>query len=558
MQFIKDNLFYSVLVAVVLVLGGALVALNLGAQAAADAKQAPIVEVSQTIGKLYSRPYVNTRVNSVRERQVHETERLLKRTIANAARWSRGDGRDPYRPMVLPKHDKESGRKIGTIPAFPIDKDLYKDYTLGYWATVHYRERMDGVFKPLHPASPPNGEEIQAELDRINSTLEEIARRKERDEELRKLEQEAQDKDADGGEGPDRKAPAPTPIAPPARGLGPVVGPDRGLPARGEMPVPTGRDGRPLRGPGTEGGPEDAEAEAVDWAEKARNNMRLFKAGLPIDPEGKDPQRKKQTPPEVSTYVDPGALDLVFPAARPDPSETDIWEAQLHLWIVEDLVEAIARVNTMALTRPKGLPVGNGAKKDALPRRRTVPNSAIKRLVSIRVPRGYVTGPPGAAAPGPRAVPRRPGPGPGPMAPMREPAPGGTSGLTGRKTCKQFEIKHYTVTVVMDVRYLPDLQRVLLTHNQHTILNVTMAAIDVSDTDQGDLYYYGIGAVMRVTIEGELLMISEWTRGSWVPDKNAWAKGAVPLMPVKVLREINDQDASALRPEDVTRMNSEK
>lgn len=524
MQFFKDNLFYSSLIGIMVVVGGALIAMGFTGDAATDAQQAPFKTMSDQIGQLNSPPWVNKRVIAGRDRVVKRTRALLDRVSIDTARWSRGDGRGPYTPMILPKH--EAGEKVGTIPAFPIDRGLYEKYDLPYYASDEYRKRMGEIFRRLHPGLPPTNAEIEEEAERLKKIEEENARLKklQEDFERRKAAVEKGDDPVDdetGREPPNRGAEPPATGDPDQRGL------EKGA---------------------------DAEVKVVDYATHGLNNMRLFKAGLEI--------KGKAAPAPISIFADSrSALDLIFAAARTRATDTDLWDAQLQLWIVGDIVDAIAGVNDTALANSKDASPTRGAAKAAPANKRTVPNSAVKRLITINVPRGYVFRVPGEAdggiiAPPPRrpSGPRRAA-GTGPIVPMLMET--GANNLTQRATSKQYEIKHYSFTVVMDLRYLPDLQKALLMHNQHTITNVTMTSVDVAD-NATNIYYYGMGEVMQVTIEGELLMLSDWTRGRWLKKELKWAKGLSPLMPAAVLREISETDPSALRQEDNDRMNSQK
>ena len=542
MQFIKENLFYSSLVAIVVVVGGALVTMNVKTSETTyglkGSKEAPSMAMSRRILSQRTMPQVNDRVNRAREAGVKETEKLLRRVAANAAGWSRGDGRDRYTPMVLPKW--KGGKQIGTTPAFPITRTIYDDFALPYYGSKEYVDRMTAIFKRLYPTLPPTDKEIQGEAERNVEIADHNRRMRLHEEEMQRLKDEARGKGAeDGGERTPKppvrdKRSAPVRIDPDRRAGGPVVGPD---------------------------GKEEPQ---IDFTAIALDNMRRFKAGLALrEREGKD------KPPAVSIFADPDkALELIFQASDPDATDVDLWDAQVHLWIVEDIVDAIAGVNDMSLKKPKGFLARRGGKPTTgpaitLPLPRTVPNSAIKHLVTIDVTRGYVVGQGGNAGAGAPGVGKRPRPVPPPMhgdgnRNLGPAAPIGTgNNITGRTTCKQYEIKHYSFTVIMDLRYLPDLQKAILTNNQHTILNVTMVEPDISDSDT-NRYFYGTEAVMQVTIEGELLMLSDWTRGKWLADQNTWAEGYEPLMPAKVLRAIHNQNPGALRDEDAKRMNEEK
>ena len=116
----------------------------------------------------------------------------------------------------------------------------------------------------------------------------------------------------------------------------------------------------------------------------------------------------------------------------------------------------------------------------------------------------------------------------------------------------------YNFCVIMSSRYLADLQRNLLRENLHTILDVTISSVDrieqadrsVSDADQENFYYYGPDPVVVVAIRGELLLLTDWVRGSYNEPDRQWERP--PLIPAEALKQFVPQQA--LRPEDVSRI----
>jgi len=229
-------------------------------------------------------------------------------------------------------------------------------------------------------------------------------------------------------------------------------------------------------------------------------------------------------------YASPASLDVVFP--RPEAREADAppdlrWAAQVNLWVSRDILEAINKTNLRSLRR------------GALIRSAIVPNAAVKQLVEIEIQEDYVGVEPGKAGPRPGVGPNtgydEPGVGEwggrraGPVGRGRP--TGRDKSLTGRVTNREYEIVRYRFTVIVNTGHLLDLLRNVMLRGDHTVLNVEMGEPSV---EQAEMRYYGVEAVMRATITGEVLMRSAWTR---------------PLMPAEVLRRL----PSALGGEDKKR-----
>jgi hypothetical protein len=113
---------------------------------------------------------------------------------------------------------------------------------------------------------------------------------------------------------------------------------------------------------------------------------------------------------------------------------------------------------------------------------------------------------------------------------------GGKQTLTQRGSDLQHDVIHYGFTVVMPVRYVPELERRLMSRNYHTILNATMTRYIDSQTGEYDL---GPEPLMQVTFQGEFLFLTSWERD---------------LMPEGILRTI---PKTAWRPEDQKRLSSQ-
>ncbi len=202
-------------------------------------------------------------------------------------------------------------------------------------------------------------------------------------------------------------------------------------------------------------------------------------------------------------YVDPEALAYSFREPKTDVTPGQLWAAQLNLWVTADVLDAIRLANQEVVDKA----IADGALAES------VSLSAVRHLRSLAV-LGY-------SLSGGSGVPGR-----------------GMASLTGRQSDKLYDVVYYRLSVIMPARHVADFERVLTSHNYHTILNVTMRAVQ---QDSSDLHYYGSGPVMEVAFTGELLLLSGWQRGTWDVQASAWSADYPPLMPVSVLRGLPAQ-----------------
>ncbi len=252
-----------------------------------------------------------------------------------------------------------------------------------------------------------------------------------------------------------------------------------------------------------------------------------------------------------SIYAGEGALTMVFTEAEvldQKAPPTKLWAAQRNLWVNGDIVAAIAKTNVDSVATGDGKSV-----------EKTVPNVAIKDLLSAKVEENYVMGGSSTSASA-TARPTRFGGGfryagmprahGGYRPPSRGASPrGGTTTktekavaktLSQRATTTEHEVVEYSFEVIMNTRYLLALMHNLETRGDHIINKVEVNKVTAQDREGK---YFGTAPVSRVTISGDLLMKADWTRGVWdVPDrmdsggkKSAWRPRA--LMPAEVLSE---------------------
>ncbi len=195
-------------------------------------------------------------------------------------------------------------------------------------------------------------------------------------------------------------------------------------------------------------------------------------------------------------YATPEALHPLFDRPTAEASIDAIWRAQVSLWVTQDILEAIRRTNAKVV---EGL------------ENPTVIDSAVKRLIGIHVA-GYAT----------EEYAER---------------------VTGRISSPEYDVLTYNFEVIMPLRYIELLQRELMSLNYHTILNVSTAAAYVAPNGG---FEYGPDSVVTATIDGELLLLTTWERGTWDDESSppGWSRELPPLMPQEMLDQL---PAQALR-----------
>ncbi|MFP4054714.1 MAG: hypothetical protein ACLFV7_12705 [Phycisphaerae bacterium] len=214
-------------------------------------------------------------------------------------------------------------------------------------------------------------------------------------------------------------------------------------------------------------------------------------------------------------YMDPGALHRVIPPGTRRPLLTNMWNAQIGLWIQRDVLAAINATNAE---------VFQGLTEE----QKNVMSAAVKRLVEIRVAPEYfpMTGGGGG---GDGVFGRGSG---------EESFRGGqttsvANTLTQSVSNPRYDVMQYTFTVVMPFRHLAMLEAELCKRNYHTVLDVVEMA---TPADADNRFFYGREPVLRIRLKCELKLLTGWER---------------PLMPAEVL-QLLPQDA--LRPEDSERL----
>lgn len=256
------------------------------------------------------------------------------------------------------------------------------------------------------------------------------------------------------------------------------------------------------------------DASAID-APKTPANEGLIPAGL------SGSSNKKDEGLEGYPFV---IADWARDDDAPEPDE--LWEGQVQLWIMRDIMGTIARFNNVGGTVETLQSDGSIA-----PERANVVNSPIKRLHLLRTLPGYVGihTPGGALAtadednaaslsfnttggsnPGQGVYPDPPE-GYQPTEPTtRAPEHFGIT-PTGRVSNSIYDVRHTVLTIDIAWARLPDFVDALRDTNFMTVINA-----DVQDLDEYELlqegYVYGSGDIVRARLLIESLWFREWTQ----------------------------------------------
>jgi len=213
----------------------------------------------------------------------------------------------------------------------------------------------------------------------------------------------------------------------------------------------------------------------------------------------------------IRIYADPETSFQVSPIAHAEtpPTPREMWYAQVSLWVQEDLVNAIARLNEEAAQK-LGEEHGN------------VTNLPVKRIESIAV-QGYV-----------RAdgvlVPLISGVG---AQQLPEGAVGGpvVQSFTGRRSDQQFDVIRVQMTVIVDKRELLRLIDAVTRTNFYQLVGVEYSTVENVDPAG---YYYGSAPVVRAVLDFEGYLARKIFK---------------PLMPAEVLADLGIEGAEGQAPQ---------
>ena len=196
------------------------------------------------------------------------------------------------------------------------------------------------------------------------------------------------------------------------------------------------------------------------------------------------------------TWGSPGPFQIgewARPQGRPEPF--DIWEGQMQLWVQQDLAEAIIMANDIR-NDPDG----------------SLLDKPVKRIVAMAVTPGYIGVPPtgygwsGAltnevVAARYTEIKTQ----------LTQKIPTNyTVSPTGRASNPLYDVRHATLSVVVDSQKLPVLINALGKVNFMTVLGMTVRDVDeYAALREG--YYYGPCDAVQVDLKVESLWLREWT-----------------------------------------------
>ncbi len=174
------------------------------------------------------------------------------------------------------------------------------------------------------------------------------------------------------------------------------------------------------------------------------------------------------------------------------PSDSDLWEGQMTLWILGDVARAIALTNRVE-------------NPDI-----SVIVAPIKRLLLVNVVPGYA----GNAVPPPDAG-------------------GGTSypahfefSPTGRVSTGLYDVRYVNLSMIVDWKRLPVFFDALAQVNFMTVVKMTVTDVDAYDALK-DGYVYGSGDPVKIDMLIETIWFRDWTK-KLMPAAIQKARGLMP------------------------------
>jgi len=285
----------------------------------------------------------------------------------------------------------------------------------------------------------------------------------------------------------------------------------------GRSPAPRLSDGRPS--PSAAPAESGAAAPPLSPQELARTDPKLRAAIA----------RAQETWCYVNSDDAANTFTVIAPAldVKNPPTPTEMWQAQLTLWIQREICQALARVNEQAAGALKA--AGREVNVTTLPVKRLeqmlVGTYRFREGVGGDQPPGR--GGPGGGQPPPRAEPRggggltglgaslnRPTPPPGPAA--AETPKEGTSSLlaelnaaswTGRQGGPDLDVVPVGMRLILDLRGLPQVLDEICRRNFYVPLRVSYRRLERSELNGS--FLYGPDPVVAVTLTFERYFFPE-------------------------------------------------
>lgn len=227
------------------------------------------------------------------------------------------------------------------------------------------------------------------------------------------------------------------------------------------------------------------------------------------------------------------------------PDMATFWEAQMQLWMQQDLVEAIARANT----------AGPDAREPG--RRLNVLEAPVKRVLSMDVKEGYVRAPEATSAGGRTSAGRTAATVDPAQRYARQvrafetnltralpmdfsiPRPNGPS-PTGRVTNALYLVRHAEMSLIVDSTKLPLILEKIASVNFNTVINMSLRPVDLVEHFELGYVYGDKVDVVQLDLTIESLWMTQWTVGRLIADPaQGQARFEPGLMPPSVRDELD-------------------
>jgi len=484
MKFLRENLYLVIVAGVTLLACVGLLVYRIGLDSEIDAEMVARTKVGQSLKSLGTKPYYNEKTYAASTQYKDNVISSLAAVRQANITWN---NRNLSVPTLVTLDKKE-------LDAFPFAMAIWKRNQLYFQFVQYYQKQLDEMVASLRPAPLPKKAEILAEAKKIQKRLkyeEEVRLRQEDDE---------------------------TPGA---------------------------------------AGPTDAPVRGGSKTRKVRKDPKLEEKAIEMATQTLRLARSR----EGLMYISKEALQPLFIASTTtgEIGPEKLWQAQVGLWIRNDIITAIAGTVDASLEEQKI----DRAKAN-------VQDSPIKRILSVIIEpsvdeKGRVLSETelqplveAVLKPVRKKSTRRRG-----RSSRRSRSDRGLEEvnkslpetLTQNQPNVTYDVFDYSFTVLMNTRYLAALEANLLARNYHVIINeeILPAQADESASSRGiaaeeetqSLHYYGADPICRVTITGQLLLLTDVTRGIWSATAKKWTRK--PLMPLGVLKKL---PSSSWRPSD--------
>lgn len=356
-----------------------------------------------------------------------KNQEIIDRELEKGAAFEREFG------LTLEEAKRINRREPLMEGAFPKPVDASTPYRF----VELYKERFAALDKPLEPGTPPTPLDLQEAQSNIEDEINAA----------REAADESAVEKSPGRPGDPRTPPAPPPPPPAPAGRFITEEPAfrrGGFQSEGMMPP---------------GGGMPSGGASVEPKYNPFIRARVEKAR------------------SIKVYVDPFALhQSPIALSSSPPTPTEMWFAQMGLWVQSDVIRAIQELNDAAAQRAAQ------ADSSVDPNVEHVP---VKRLISLRV-LGYEAG---------RKIefPAASG-----ALEAREPV----RSFTQSKCNEQFDVVQFTMTVVIDQREIPRLIDQIGKTNFYRCIDLDYDNVH-RDSDLAQGYEYGTAPVVRVTLTFE-------------------------------------------------------